>query len=297
MGNAIGWAALANLCTWLTFILAPFVLKESSPCVWFAYGSAYLLLVLLLKVMIARFVLPCIIHICGAASLSIFVPVRIELYAAAMAVCSVISSADIITNTAFVAQFSKQYPCVWIVWLTMLAQPVYVVCMSLPIGNVINFKAACPLCVGTFPWHYITCGYDKQTAVYSTFWEGTQTHQGALIALAHGARVQVVIRHADQYLGEFHKTRLTCTAATKALKQSLIRSIVHTCLESCLFLQIKGMAVRHTCNEGECSTLAVWGCLLGLVTGLHSLYHDGTAMWSIFKDALKGNQRFWSKQG
>jgi len=282
MGNAIGWAALANTVTWLTFIVAPFVLHSSPRIVWFAFGATYLVLVLFLKFMIARYVLPCVVHICGP------LPHKIEIYGSLLVFHSVVSSSDIITNTACVSEFAS--PWVWIVWALMLLQPVYVVCMSLGIGTVDHNKTKVP-----FPWHYKTCPANEQTAVYSTFWESTQTHQGALIALAHGARVHLINHHSAHYLSEFHRKRQTCTSATKALKQNLLRSLVFAIPESVFFVSLKVQALANSLNEGEENPLAMCGAVLGTVTGLAALYHDAYVQWESFKDALEGNHHFWTE--
>lgn len=288
MGPAVGWAFLQNTLTWMIFLLSPFVLNLVSDSQWFVFIFLYILTSLLLKVMVARYTLPCFIRVCGP---SLFA--RPRLYAVCMVMLSAINSLDVITNTVFVSGLSKTSNWAWIMWLLMLLQPLYVIAMAMPIGLKQNFHSKTEP-KESFPWHYQIPSAGTQTAVYRTFWEDTQTHQGALLALAHGGRMQCVIVHAQSYLTEFHATRQCCQPAAKFLKQQMLRSFLFTISETVLFLTVKGEIAISSCNDGECNYVAVAGAVVGSLTGIHTLYQDSTAMWALLCDVLKGNWNFWT---
>jgi len=285
MGPAVGWAALQNAVTWVAFLLCPLVLRTASQLQWFLFSAIYMSTSLTLKIQTSRYTLPCFVHICVPSIIR-----RPFLYAFFMLGLSAMNSADVLVNTVFVTELSKSTSLAWILWCFMLLQPMYVIGMAMPIGLVENYVTK-----QMFPWHYDIPDVEAQTAVHKTFLEQTQTHQGTLLALAHGGRMQCVIFHAQMYLSKFHATRQTCAPATKALKQQLYRCVVFTILESVLFLTVKGQVAIASCRDGTCNRVAIFGAIIGSVTGLHALYQDSVSMWSFYCDALLGNWHFWTE--
>lgn len=287
MGRAVVWSMAVNVLTWGTLMGAPLVADRATDMGWMVFSVGYLLTVMLLKFMVARICLPCFAHICGPIG-------TLRTYAVKLVASSVLSSVDILSNTLFVARFAKQTAWIWCLYAVMWLQPLYVFVYCVPVATVTNRDSAAefPITYQILQPH--TAHYNRSlNAVYQTFLEQVQTHQGALLSLAHGGRIQLVIQHMAVYFHEFHETRLSSFAAHKLMKQYLLRSVIFTFFETVLVLAVKGEVALETCGSGNCDWVALMGVVVGSITGLLAIVNDCTVMWSTYKDALIGHWNYW----
>lgn len=313
MGPAVGWGLIFNVVTWSAFISAPF-LELASPLLRLSSYLVYAVLALLLKMMAFRFTFPCFLAINGEPEVC-NQKLNFMSYGCLMGAGSLASSIDVFTNTVFVNEQSKRSTLdgvgsfkLWLVWGLMLLQPLYVFVHVFVISTVVDSSEVSSTCANTdkgdkgdkddknrttiFPIRFSIPRANDPTAVYSTLVEDTQTHQGAILALAHGGRMKTVVFHWKKYSQRFHSTRKSGNPAFKAMRQHFFHSIVFLLLDSVAFLSLKAEAMTISCANGNCNPVATLGTGLGLVMGVSDVVQSVVSMWSLFEDVLVGHGRW-----
>lgn len=332
MGPAVKYGIQANVVFWLLFVLCPpmgigimFFVRAYSheegliDVPWWALLPLYapfLLWSLWLEFQGLKFVMPAAVNFVGNPRICGLELTFAKFFAIAWPV-SVVGHVDVVTNALFIANLAATtssspafvnawkhtqgslapvgklpLPCMpYVLWISVLLQPIYVFAVVKQMGSIKNNRNRLD-----FPRDYELKHASEiriQVSVYKTMLEPVQTHMGATMALAGGARQATILFQEITYMQKLHARRNVGTTAYKVMKQEAALGVLRLLLEAALFLTVQTtslIASKHVMGKPNRNTQV--SILLSVLMGFCNFVLLGRRLISYYADVKLGHHAF-----
>lgn len=173
----------------------------------------------------------------------------------------------------------------------VLLQPICVFAAVKQIGSVTNNRNG-----SEFPCDYeLKCASQmpNQVSVYRTRLEPVQTHMGAIMALAGGARQATICFQESTYMRKVHSMRRVGTTAYKVMKKESLLGSLQLVVETALFLNVQTNAIfANKFVTGKINRSTQVSIILSVLAGLRNIFSLAQRLISYYADVELGHQAF-----
>lgn len=331
MGTAVKYGIQANCVFWIVFVLIPlvgigiiFVRTYSHEdglidAPWWALLPIYgplLLGSLWFEFQGLKFVMPAAVNFVGSPCIC-GIELTFAQFSAIAWPISVVGHMDVLTNALFIANLiattysspafvnawkhtqgslvpvgKVPLPCMpFVLWISVLLQPIYVSAVVKQMGSVKNTRNG-----KDFPRDYElkhASDIRIQVSVYKTMLEPVQTHMGATMALAGGARQATILFQEIAYMHNLHARRNVGTTAYKVLKKEAALGTLRLLLETALFATVQTKSVivnKHVTGKSNRNTQV--SILLSVLVGFYTFVMLGQRLITYYADVKLGHHAF-----